>query len=263
MTSWHAGFACVPLFAYAAVPRKGWIVMPVSYQRVILKLSGEALGVDGKGFCHEKFEDAAKMLIEIHRTGVQLAVVIGAGNVWRGRRGAAKRMGTVAADQMGMLGTLQNCLYMRDTLAHLGASATVMSAVDMPRFAESYNTVRALELLGQGQIVLFACGIGNPCFSTDTAVVLRGIELECDAILMAKNIDGVYTADPHVDPSATLIRDISYAEAAARDLKVMDAAAFSLLRENAVPQVRVFGLQPAHNVIEVLRGDPMGTVLHP
>ena len=237
--------------------------MPGTYKRVILKLSGEALGENGKGFCHEKFEEAAKMLIDIQKTGVELAVVIGGGNVWRGRRGAAMRMGTVAADQMGMLVTLQNCLYMRDTLAHMGAKAMVMSAVDMPRFAESYNTVRALEYLAQGYIVFFACGIGNPCFSTDTTVVLRGIELECDAILMAKNIDGVYTADPHVDPTATLIRDISYAEAAARDLKVMDASAFSLLRENNVPQLRVFGLQPAENIVKVLDGDPMGTVLHP
>ncbi|MBE5802008.1 MAG: uridine monophosphate kinase [Clostridiales bacterium] len=237
--------------------------MPVTYKRVILKLSGEALGENGKGFCHEKFEEAAKMLIDIQKTGVELAVVIGGGNVWRGRRGAAMRMGTVAADQMGMLGTLQNCLYMRDTLAHMGAKAVVMTAVDMPRFAEPYNTVKALDLLAQGHIVLFACGIGSPCFSTDTTVVLRGIELECDALLMAKNIDGVYTADPNVDPTATLIPDISYAEAAARDLRVMDAAAFSLLRENNVPQLRVFGLQPAENIIKVLNGDTMGTVLHP
>ena len=237
--------------------------MPVSYKRVILKLSGEALGVDGKGFCHEKFEDAAKMLIDIKNTGVELAVVSGGGNVWRGRRGAAMRMGTVAADQMGMLGTLQNCLYMRDTLAHMGAKATVMTAVDMPRFAEPYNTVKALELLEQGHIVLFACGIGSPCFSTDTTVVLRGIELECDAILMAKNIDGVYTADPRIDPTATMIRDITYAEASARGLKVMDAAAFTILSDNNVPQVRVFGLEPAENIIKVLEGDMMGTVLHP
>jgi len=111
--------------------------------------------------------------------------------------------------------------------------------------------------------LLLACGIGNPCFSTDTCVVLRGIELECDAILMAKNIDGVYTADPHVDPSATLIPDISYAEAAERDLRVMDAAAFSLLKDNNVPNLRVFGLEPPTNILKVLDGDPMGTILHP
>ena len=218
--------------------------MPTPYKRVILKLSGEALGVDGKLFCHEKFEQAARMLMEISRTGVQLAVVIGGGNVWRGRRGAAMRMGTVAADQMGMLGTLQNCLY-------------------IPRFAESYNTVQAVERLNSGHILFLACGLGNPCFSTDSAVVLRAVELECDAILMAKNIDGVYTADPHQDASATLIKEITYAEAAERDLRVMDAAAFIMLRENAVPVVRVFGLEPPENVLKVLSGDSMGTVLHP
>ncbi|MEG2252535.1 MAG: UMP kinase, partial [Clostridia bacterium] len=121
----------------------------------------------------------------------------------------------------------------------------------------------AMERLNNGYILLLACGIGNPCFSTDTTVVLRGIELECDAILLAKNIDGVYTADPHEDPTAVLIPDLSYAEAAERDLRVMDASAFIMLRDNAVPMVRVFGLEPPQNVIKVLRGDPMGTVLHP
>ena len=235
--------------------------MASPYRRVILKLSGEALGLDGKLFCHEKFEQVARMLIDIQHTGVELAVVIGGGNVWRGRRGAAMRMGTVAADQMGMLATLQNCLYMRDTLDHLGARAVVMSGVDIPRFAESYNTVAAIEHLRAGRILFLACGLGNPCFSTDSAVVLRAIELECDAILMAKNIDGVYTADPHIDPSATLIPRITYAEAAERDLRVMDAAAFLLLRETAVPVVRVFGLEPPDNVLKVLAGDPMGTIL--
>ena len=229
--------------------------MASPYRRVILKLSGEALGLDGKLFCHEKFEQVARMLIDIQHTGVELAVGIGGG------RGAAMRMGTVAADQMGMLATLQNCLYMRDTLDHLGARAVVMSGVDIPRFAESYNTVAAIEHLRAGRILFLACGLGNPCFSTDSAVVLRAIELECDAILMAKNIDGVYTADPHVDPSATLIPRITYAEAAERDLRVMDAAAFIMLRENAVPVVRVFGLEPPDNVLKVLAGDPMGTIL--
>lgn len=243
--------------------RKGWDTMAASLKRVILKLSGEALGVDGKGFCHEKFEETARMLLSIQQTGVELAVVIGGGNVWRGRRGAAMRMGAVAADQMGMLGTLQNCLYMRDTLSHMGAKAVVMSGVDIPRFAESYNTVRAIDFLAAGYIVFLACGLGNPCFSTDSAVVLRAIELECDAILMAKNIDGVYTADPHADPSATLIPEITYAEASGRDLRVMDAAAFIMLRENAFPLVHVFGLEPPENVLKVLAGDTMGTILHP
>ena len=237
--------------------------MPSAYQRIILKLSGEVLGENGKLFCHEKFEETAKILLKIQQSGIQAAVVIGGGNVWRGRRGAATRMGTVAADQMGMLGTLQNCLYMRDTLARMGGKATVMSAVDIPRFAESYNTVAALRLLEAGQILLLACGLGNPCFSTDSAVALRAIELECDAILMAKNIDGVYTADPNMNPDATLIPDITYADAVAQDLRVMDSAAFYMLRDNGVPMVRVFALEPPENILKVLGGDPMGSFVHP
>lgn len=233
------------------------------YRRVILKLSGEALGLDGKLFCHEKFEETAAILQKVQQMGIQTAVVIGGGNVWRGRRGDSLRMGTVAADQMGMLGTLQNCLYMRDTLAHLGAKATVMSGVDIPRFAESYNTVRAIRFLEDGHILLLACGLGNPCFSTDSAVALRAIELECDAILMAKNIDGVYTADPNADPTAALIPSITYAEAASRDLKVMDTAAFYMLRDNKVPLVRVFALDPPENILKVLSGDQMGSFVHP
>ena len=232
-------------------------------QRIILKLSGEALGENGKLFNHEAFEAAARMLIRVRQSGAELAVVIGGGNVWRGRRGPAQRMGAVAADQMGMLATLQNSLYMRDTLERLGAEATVMSAVDVLRFADAYNATRARQLLKQGQILLLACGTGNPFFSTDSAVVLRALELNCDAIYMAKNIDGVYTADPAMDANATLIRDITYEECAARDLRAMDAGAFILLRDNAFPLVRVFALEPADNMLKVLAGDPMGTVLHP
>lgn len=236
--------------------------MASSYRRVILKLSGEALGEDGKLFSHERFEMMAGVLKQVQERGVQTAVVIGGGNVWRGRRGDSMRMGSVAADQMGMLGTLQNSLYMRDTLDRLGVKATVVSAVDIPRFAESYNTVNAIRMLEDGQLLLLACGLGNPCFSTDSAVTLRAIELECDAILMAKNIDGVYSDDPNRVPSAELIADISYAEAAERNLGVMDAAAFIMLRENKFPLVRVFGLNPCDNVLKVLEGDAMGTFLH-
>ena len=233
------------------------------YRRVILKLSGEALGVDGSLFSHDKFVRVARVLAEMPHMGIQTAVVIGGGNVWRGRRDDSLQMGAVAADQMGMLATLQNCLYMRDTLAHQGCKSLVMSGVDIPRFAESYNTVAALERLEQGHILLLACGLGNPFFSTDSAVVLRAIELECDAILMAKNIDGVYTADPATHPGARLLPDLSYREAAERDLKVMDTAAFIMLRDNNMPLVRIFGLEPPENMLKVLAGDPMGSILHP
>jgi len=237
--------------------------MSVPYRRVILKLSGEALSADDKPFCHDKFMRVAQVLTEIPRMGIQAAVVIGGGNVWRGRRGDSLRMGAVAADQMGMLATLQNCLYMRDTLDHLDCKATVMSGVDIPRFAESYNTAAALERLEQGCILLLACGLGNPFFSTDSAVVLRAMELECDAILMAKNVDGVYTADPAAHSDAILLPDISYEGAAERKLQVMDTVAFIMLRDSNIPLVRIFGLEPPENMLKVLTGDPMGSMLHP
>lgn len=238
--------------------------MAGSKQRVILKLSGEVLGANGKLFDHQAFVAAAQMLVEMQKTaGVELAVVIGGGNVWRGRRGDAMQMGAVAADQMGMLATLQNCLYMQDTLLGLGAKATVMSALDMPRFARSYHVNQAKELLADGHILLLACGTGNPFFSTDSAVVLRALELNCDLILMAKNVDGVYTADPNVRSDAELIPDVSYEECAKRNLTVMDPGAFIMLRDNQFPKVRVFALDPPENVLKVLAGDTMGTVLHP
>ncbi len=139
----------------------------------------------------------------------------------------------------------------------------VQSAVDMNRFAEPFNAMAARRHLAEGRVVLFAAGSGNPFFSTDTAVALRAIEMQVDAILMAKNIDGVYTADPHKDPSAMLIKDITYAEALARGLKVMDASAFALCAENGVPMVRVFGLDKPENLIAVLEGSDMGTFVHP
>ena len=237
--------------------------MSATNRRIIIKLSGEVLGEPGKIFSHQKIEDAAAMLIRVQQLGIQTAVVIGGGNVWRGRRGDAVKMGTVAADQMGMLGTLQNCLYMRDTLDRLGAKATVMSGTDIPRFAEPYNTVAAIRFLEAGHILLLACGLGNPCFSTDSAVALRAVELECDTVLMAKAVDGVYTGDPNIDPTAKLIPEATYAEVIEKGLKVVDQAALHILLENNVPMVRIFGLEPPENILAVLQGDPMGSSVHP
>ena len=189
--------------------------------------------------------------------------MIGAGNIWRGRQGPSAHMDAVTADQMGMLGTMINCLCVADALRKEGLDAVVMSAVDMTRFAEPYNTMTARRHLSEGKVVLFSCGTGNPFFSTDTGVVLRAIEMQADAILMGKNIDGVYTADPHKDPSATLIRDLTYAEALEKGLKVMDASAFSLCAENKVPMVRVFGLDKPERLLEVLQGSDAGTFVHP
>ena len=233
------------------------------YHRILLKLSGEALKSENDLFDFEKINRVADIIRRIRDMGVETGIVIGAGNIWRGRRGPSASMDAVIADQMGMLGTAINCLCVSDALRRSGVDAVVQSAVDMNRFAEPFNAVTARRHLREGRVVLFACGTGNPFFSTDSGVALRAVEMQVDAILMAKNIDGVYTADPAKDPSAVLIRDITYEEALSRGLKVMDASAFALCAENKVPMVRVFGLDDPENLIRVLEGDPMGTFVHP
>ena len=233
------------------------------YHRVLLKLSGEALKSGTELFDFDKVRQTAEIIRDMHNMGVEIGIVIGAGNIWRGRQGPATHMDAVTADQMGMLGTVINCLCVADALRQAGLDAVVQSAVDMNRFAEPFNAMAARNHLAEGRIVLFAAGSGNPFFSTDTAVALRAIEMQVDAILMAKNIDGVYTADPRLDPAATLIRDITYQDALAKNLKVMDAAAFALCAENHVPMVRVFGLDDPRNLIRVLEGSDIGTFVHP
>ena len=174
------------------------------YKRVLLKLSGEALKTGSDLFDFDQVHRAAAVIRKMADMGTQIGIVIGAGNIWRGRQGPAANMDAVTADQMGMLGTVINCLCMADALRQAGVDAVVMSAVDMNRFCEPFNAMTARRYLSEGRVVLFAAGSGNPFFSTDTAVALRAIEMQVDAILMAKNIDGVYTADPHKDPNATL-----------------------------------------------------------
>ncbi len=230
-------------------------------KRVIIKLSGEALGENGRLFDAAMIDRVAAVLAEVAENGVELGVVIGAGNIWRGRQG--RDMDAVTADQMGMLGTVINCLYMRDAVERAGAKADVMSSIEMPRVCEIFNARRAAALMQAGHIVFFAGGSGNPFFTTDTAVVLRAVEVCADAILLAKNIDGVYDADPRTHPDAKLIRDITYSKAEEMHLRVMDTAAFALCADNHVPLVRVFGLAQPESILAVLNGDPMGTVLHP
>lgn len=233
------------------------------YKRVLLKLSGEALKSGADLFDFDKVKETAEIIREMHDLGTEIGIVIGAGNIWRGRQGPAANMDAVTADQMGMLGTVINCLCVADALRKAGLDAVVQSAVDMNRFCEPFNAMAARRHLAEGRVVLFAAGSGNPFFSTDTAVALRAIEMQVDAILMAKNIDGVYTADPMKDPAAKLIKDITYREALAQNLKVMDAAAFALCAENALPMVRVFGLDDPKNLIRVLEGSDIGTFVHP
>jgi len=233
------------------------------YKRILLKLSGEALGLDGKLFDHAMVERVAKVIKQVKDTGVQLGIVIGGGNIWRGRQGPSANMDPVIADQMGMTATLLNCLLMQDALIQQGLKAVTQSAVQMDRFCESYSTQKAVSHLESGAVVLFAFGSGNPFFSTDTAVALRAVEVKADAIFMAKNIDGVYDDDPRVNPKAKLISDITYKKCIEMDLKVMDQTAFSLCKDNNLPEIRVFGLSEPENILKALKGELPGTVIHP
>ena len=237
--------------------------MAKQYERIMLKLSGEALGKNGQLFDHEKIDQVAGILKQAADSGVQLGIVIGAGNLWRGRLGGAAGMDAVSADMMGMLGTVMNCLCMKEALLRHGVHAHVLSALEMPSVAETYNRDLALEYMERGHVVLFAAGLGNPFFTTDSAVALRAAEIGADAVLLAKNIDGVYSADPRKDDSAVLIRDLSYDEALQRQLNVMDQSALLLCRDQGVPFIRVFGLDDPQNILKVLAGDSMGSVVHP
>ena len=233
----------------------------MKYEKVLVKLSGETLGENGRLFDHDMIDRTAGILKRAAEMDIAVGVVIGAGNIWRGRQG--KNMDEVTAHQMGMLGTVINCLAMRDAVQRMGGKAVVMSAFEMPRVCETYNTQNAVRHMKKGKVTLFAAGSGNPFFSTDTAVVLRAVEVGADAILLAKNIDGVYTDDPKKNPDATLIREITYEKAQEMRLKVMDSAAFALCAENRVPIVRVFGLFEPEAILDVLDGDDRGTVLRP
>lgn len=237
--------------------------MKKGYKRILLKLSGEALGQDGWLFDHDMINNVAGVLAKIAATGVQLGVVIGGGNLWRGRQGGASGMDAVTADSIGMLGTVMNCLMMQDALRRAGADAMVFSALDMPRVAHCYHRDTVLAAMERGTVVLLGGGLGNPFFTTDSAVALRACELQADALLLAKNVDGVYTADPRNDHTARLITDISYDEAINRQLRVMDLSALLLCRDNGLPFIRVFGLDDPGNILRVIDGDPMGTLLHP
>ena len=237
--------------------------MEMIYHRVLLKLSGEALGEDGKLFDHAKYDRAATVIHELSRRGVQIAVVIGGGNIWRGRQGPAVNMNPVTADHMGMLGTVINSLAMQDALERQGAITRLQTAVEMIRFAEPYTYRRAIRHLEKGRILLFACGTGNPFFSTDTAVALRAVELGADAILMARNVDAVYDDDPRVNPAARPLKDITYAEAIQRGLRVMDPSALTICNEYKVPAIRVFGLDKPENILRVMEGEDLGTTVHP
>ncbi len=230
------------------------------YKRVLIKISGEALAAEKKtGFDFDFVSSVCAAVKKAADAGVQVGIVIGGGNFWRGVKDGAGKVERVSADRMGMLATCMNCLAVCDVFRQLGAKARVLTAVDIQGVGERYDTRKALEYLENGEIVLFAGGTGAPFFSTDTAAVLRAAEIHADAILLAKNVDGVYSADPRKDPEAVRFDRISYDEVLSRRLQVMDSTATSLAMDNNIP-VLVFALS-GENILRVLDGEAVGTLV--
>ncbi len=233
--------------------------MEAAYRRVLIKISGEALAADKKtGYDFEFVSRVCSAVKSCAEMGVQVGIVVGGGNIWRGVKDGAGKVERVSADRMGMLATAMNCLAVADVFKQLGADAKVMTAVDIQGVGERYDTKKAIEYLEGGKIVLFGCGTGLPFFSTDTAAVLRAAEIHADAILLAKNIDGVYSDDPRKDPNAEKFDSISYDEVLSRHLAVMDTTATSLAMDNSIPVV-VFALAEPENILRVLAGEKLGT----
>lgn len=231
------------------------------YKRVLLKISGEALAGDAhRGLDFAVIGGVCDVIKQCVEAGVQVGVVVGGGNFWRGVKDGAGKVERVSADRMGMLATCMNCLAVCDVFRQMGAKARVMTAVDIQGVGERYDTRKSIEYMQQGEIVLFAGGSGAPFFSTDTAAVLRAAEIHADAILLAKNIDGVYSADPRVDASAVKFDEISYDEVLARHLAVMDTTATSLAMDNDIPVI-VFALAEPENIVRVLGGEKLGTLV--
>jgi uridylate kinase len=244
----------------ASVSSKGSKSGPL-YKRVLLKLSGEALAGDNEHRIDEKVVQAiAKAVFDVQKSGVEVALVIGGGNIYRGADGARMGMDRVSSDYMGMLATLINALALQNALEQQGAHTRVQSAIEMSKVAEPYIRRRALRHLEKGRIVIFAGGTGNPYFTTDTAAALRAIEIGAGAILKATNVDGIYSADPKKDPKAKKFKSLTYIEAINRGLKVMDTTALTLCMENKLPIV-VFSLHPPGNIRKAVGGEPIGTVV--
>lgn len=236
-------------------------VTPARYRRILLKVSGEVLMGDGGFGIDMKAVDAvAEEVSQIVEMGVELCLVIGGGNIFRGLSTAAKGMERASADYMGMLGTVMNALAMQNALEKIGVTTRVQSAIQMDTICEPYIRRRALRHLEKGRVVIFAAGTGNPFFTTDTAAALRAAEMGCDALLKGTSVDGVYTADPKKRPDAKRYERLSYLEVLAQDLKVMDASAISLMRDNAIPIV-VFSIRQRGELMQVVLGGGVHTVI--
>jgi uridylate kinase len=234
----------------------------LKYKRLLVKLSGEALmGKAGYGLDTTVVDRLATELAEARAAGCALSVVVGGGNIFRGLQGAAKGMDRATADYMGMLATVMNALALQSALEAAKAPARVLSAIPMPTVCEPYVRHRALYHIERERIVIFAAGTGNPFFTTDTAATLRAIEMGCDAVAKATQVDGVYSSDPKKDPDAKRFDTLSYSEVLARDLRVMDGAAIALARDNNLPVI-VFSIDGPGNLINVVRGSARATVIH-
>jgi uridylate kinase len=233
-----------------------------SYKRILLKLSGEALmGDDAFGINRDTIARMVEEVAEITHMGVEVAVVIGGGNIFRGVAGGSVGMDRATADYMGMLATVMNSLALADAMNKAGLVARVMSAISIEQVVEPYVRPKALQYLEEGKVVIFAAGTGNPFFTTDTAAALRGAEIGAEIVLKATKVDGIYTADPKKDPSATLYKAISFDEAMAKNLQVMDATAFALCRDQKLP-IKVFSITKHGALKRVVLGGEEGTLVH-
>ena len=237
----------------------------IKYKRVLLKVSGEALGEktatgDGFGLDFNKINAVCASIKECVDMGVQVGLVIGGGNFWRGVKNGSGKMQRSHADAMGMLATVMNAIAVADALCEHGMDARVLTAVEMNKFAEYFTRDTANRYLNEGKVVLFAAGTGNPYFSTDTGAVLRGVEIEADAILMAKNVDAIYSADPNKDPNAIRYTDLTYAQVLEQGLKATDVTAMALAMDNNMPMV-CFGLAEENSIVRVVRGEKIGTTV--
>lgn len=233
----------------------------IKYKRIMLKVSGEALAGDKHhGLDFDVIGDVCSAISECVAMGVQVGLMVGAGNFWRGVKDGADRMQRSHADAMGMLGTVMNSIAVADALEKRGIDARVLCAVEMNKFCEYFTRDTAERYLNEGKVVIFAGGTGNPYFSTDTGVVLRGVEIEADAILMAKNIDAIYSADPKLDPNAVRYSRLTYDEVLAKHLKATDSTAMTLAMDNNMTLV-CFGLAEENSIIRVVRGEEIGTTV--
>ena len=232
------------------------------FKRILLKLSGESLaGQQGHGIDVDRLNDYARQIKEAHDMGVEIGIVIGGGNIFRGLSGAGKGFDRVKGDQMGMCATVINSLALSSALGAIGVTARVLTAIRMEPIGEFYSKWKALACLQRGEVVIMSAGTGNPYFTTDTGSSLRGIEIEADVMLKGTRVDGVYTADPEKDPTATKFHDITYDEIYHRGLKVMDLTATTMCKENNLP-IYIFNMDVYGNLKKVLEGEEIGTLVH-